>query len=67
LTPDSLQCLAGFTLGVLFPDTDDGSQPRAPGRLRFSPDLRIRLVMVGYDDMNEARLSKMIEDMLNEK
>jgi thiol-disulfide isomerase/thioredoxin len=28
---------------------------------------RIRLVMVGYDDMNEARLSKMIEEMLKEK
>ena len=28
---------------------------------------RIRLVMVGYDDLNEPRLSKMIEEMLNEK
>jgi len=28
---------------------------------------RIRLVMVGYDDLNEPRLSKMIEAMLNEK
>jgi thiol-disulfide isomerase/thioredoxin len=28
---------------------------------------RIRLVMVGYDDLNEPKLSKMIEEMLNEK
>jgi len=28
---------------------------------------QIRLVMVGYDDLNEPRLSKMIEAMLNEK
>ena len=27
----------------------------------------IRLVMVGYDDANEAKLAKMIEDMLKEK
>ncbi len=28
---------------------------------------RIRLIMVGYDDANEPRLAKMIEDLLNEK
>jgi len=28
---------------------------------------RIRLVMVGYDDLNEPKLSKMIEEMLKEK
>jgi hypothetical protein len=28
---------------------------------------KIRLIMVGYDDVNEPRLSKMIEDLLNEK
>ncbi len=28
---------------------------------------RIRLIMVGYDDANEARLAKMIETLLNEK
>jgi hypothetical protein len=27
---------------------------------------RIRLVMVGYDDANEPKLAKMIEDMLKE-
>ena len=47
LTPDNLQSLAGFTLGALFADTDNGGQPRAPGRLRFRPHLRIGLVMVG--------------------
>jgi thiol-disulfide isomerase/thioredoxin len=28
---------------------------------------RIRLVMVGYDDANEAKIAKMIEDLLKEK
>ena len=28
---------------------------------------RIRLIMVGYDDANEPRLAKMIEDLLSEK
>jgi thiol-disulfide isomerase/thioredoxin len=28
---------------------------------------KIRLIMVGYDDVNEPRLAKMIEDLLNEK
>ncbi len=28
---------------------------------------RIRLVMVGYDDANEPKLAKMIEDLLKEK
>ena len=28
---------------------------------------RIRLVMVGYDDANEAKLSKLIERLLAEK
>lgn len=28
---------------------------------------RIRLIMVGYDDVNEPRLAKMIEDLLKEK
>ncbi len=28
---------------------------------------RIRLIMVGYDDVNEARLSKLIEQLLKEK
>ena len=27
---------------------------------------RIRLVMVGYDDANEPKLAKMIEDLLKE-
>src|SRR4029079_17608470 len=47
LTADNLQRLAGVTLGMLFPDTDNGGQPRAPGGLRFGPNLRIRLVVVG--------------------
>ena len=28
---------------------------------------RIRLIMVGYDDANEPRLARMIEDLLREK
>jgi len=28
---------------------------------------KIRLIMVGYDDVNEPRLAKMIEDLLKEK
>ena len=28
---------------------------------------RIRLIMVGYDDVNEASLSKLIESLLKEK
>jgi hypothetical protein len=28
---------------------------------------KIRLIMVGYDDANEAQLAKVIESLLNEK